>query len=340
MNLLPTQEQQQIVDMVRSFLDDHAKVERLRPDKFGQIGNPDAVLWPRLGELGVLGLGVPEEAGGLGLSAVEEALVYTELGRALASIAVLGATLGAHLAARAGIDHAADIVAGTLPVGLAVPRRPLTIGPCISGEVHLIEAEGAELVVLLAGDGVALLHTAHFKEIEERLSMDSHMRLARARFDEMQPIVWAGADDPVYTRADVLIAAYATGCAEASLALAVDYAKMREQFGKPIGSFQAVKHKCADMAIAAEVASCQTAFAAISHAEGMPDAAFHALAARIVAVDAALRNGATGIQVHGAIGFTAEVDAHLYVKRAHLLDFLGGTLREQRAGMMRIDAAV
>lgn len=339
MNLLPTDEQQQIVDTIRGFLADHAPVERLRPDKFGQVGNPDAVLWPQLAELGFLGLGVAEDKGGLGLGPVEEALVFREYGRALVSVAVLGATLAAHLAAAGAPDAVAAIVAGTTRVGIANARGPVEAGAAISGDFHLIEADGAEYVVLLAPGGIGLLRVADFADVVPALSMDSHMTLARGRLDGVRPLAWEGAEDGLlHARANLLIAAYGVGVAQAALDLGVAYAQVREQFGKLIGSFQAVKHKCADMAIVAEVASCETAFASVVLAKGRDDARYHALAARIVAVDAALKNGATDIQVHGAIGFTAETDAHLYLKRAHLIDFLGGDLRTQKAAMIRAEA--
>lgn len=341
MNLLPTEEQQQIVDMIRGFLGTNAPVERLRPDKFGQIGNPDGALWPQLAELGVLGLGLSESDGGLGLGAIEEALVYTEIGRALVSVGALARTLAAHLAAGGAPEATAGIVAGSTAVGLATPRGPVSDEAGVTGAFHLIEADHADYIVVLTADAIGLFEATAFSDVSERLSMDSHMRLARARLEGATPLVWSGADEShVHALANLLIAAYATGVAEAALADAVSYAKMREQFGKPIGSFQAVKHKCADMAIAAEVASCQAAFASVILAKQDPQSRFHALAARIVAVDAALKNGATGIQVHGAIGFTAEVDAHLYIKRAHLIDFLGGDQRTQKAEFIAESASM
>ena len=342
MNLLPTEEQQQIVDMVRGFLAASAPLERLRPDKFGQIGNPDAALWPKMAELGILGLGVPEEGGGLGLSAVEEALTYIEFGRALVSVGVLGATLGAHLAARTMPDIAAAIMAGTSAVGLATPRGTVAGDDGIfSGEFHLIEANEADFIVLLTSDAIALFRRDEFMGQSERLSMDSHMRLMRAALESGKPLSWSSVKDGIdHARANLLIAAYATGVAEAALVGAVDYAKVREQFGKPIGSFQAIKHKCADMAIAAEVASCQVSFASVILSKNSDESRFHALASRIVAVDAALKNGATGIQVHGAIGFTAEVEAHLFVKRAHLIDFIGGDQRVQKGQFIGADAMI
>src|SRR3546814_15914677 len=94
------------------------------------------------------------------------------------------------------------------------------------------------------------------------------------------------------------------------------------------------------MAIAAEVASCQVSFASVFLSKNSDESRFHALASRIVAVDAALKNGATGIQVHGAIGFTAEVEAHLFVKRDHLIDFIGGDPRVQEGQFICADAVL
>ncbi|KCZ93239.1 acyl-CoA dehydrogenase [Hyphomonas johnsonii] len=334
MYLLPTDEQVQIVDTVAAFLSNLAPVERLRPDKHGQIGNPDVSLWPQLGELGFLGLGLAEDDGGIGLGAVEEALVFREYGRNLVSTEIFGITLGAHLAAESNLNRASEIVAGNIRVGLANPRGAITSENGLSGSFHLMEAGEAELIVVLAPDGPYLLPASAFEDGESCPGMDSHNLLRRATLRNAQPLSSVASSNAHRPRALLLSAAYASGLSKAALDMAVDYAKMREQFGKLIGSFQAVKHKCADMAIAAEVASCQVDFASVVVAENRSDALYHATAAKLVAVDAALKNGATNIQVHGAIGFTAETDAHVYLKRAHTIDVLGGDLRKTRASMI------
>jgi alkylation response protein AidB-like acyl-CoA dehydrogenase len=125
--------------------------------------------------------------------------------------------------------------------------------------------------------------------------------------------------------------------AEATRDMAVEYAKTRQQFGKAIGSFQAIKHLCADMAIRAEAAVCQVIFAALVESERRAGARFHSVAARLVAVEAALQNAAQNIQVHGAIGFTAEAEAHLFIKRAHVLEQLWGNTRQQRRQMLAVE---
>src|SRR3546814_8888365 len=120
-----------------------------------------------MAELGILGLGVPEEGGGLGLSAVEAALTYIEFGRALVSVGVLGATLGAHLAARTMPDIAAAIMAGTSAVGLATPRGTVAGDAGIfSGAFHLLEANEADFIVLLTSYAIALRSEEHKSEFQ------------------------------------------------------------------------------------------------------------------------------------------------------------------------------
>lgn len=333
MNLLPTDEQTQILDAARKFLAGQAPVERLRP-QHGQIGNHDAQLWPEFGELGFLALGLDAARGGVGLDAPEEILLYRELGRNLVSPAILGLSLGARIASRvdgAGLQDA--IQSGETRVAIAVPRSP--VGTGFSGRYYLLEPEGAAWVLLWSADGAGLFRTADFVDSTDALCMDSHLALERARIDAARPAIWVPVtEEDIERRARLLIAAYAVGLAEAARDMAVDYAKVREQFGKPIGTFQAIKHKCADMAIASEAAWCQTIFAAIAIREGRDDAAFHVTAAKILATDAALKNGAQNIQVHGAFGFTADCDAHLFLKRAHVMNLLGGDLRIQRANLL------
>jgi alkylation response protein AidB-like acyl-CoA dehydrogenase len=116
--------------------------------------------------------------------------------------------------------------------------------------------------------------------------------------------------------------------------MAVAYAKERVQFGKPIGSFQAIKHRCADMAMASEMAWAQLLHATIAQRDGTPGAAYQVKAACLLAGRSAVENSSGSIQVHGGIGFTAEMDAHRFVKRARVLEQLGGDPTEQRAALL------
>jgi alkylation response protein AidB-like acyl-CoA dehydrogenase len=153
---------------------------------------------------------------------------------------------------------------------------------------------------------------------------------------DARPSFWTAARD-LHERALLLLSAFAVGIAEATRDMAVEYAKIREQFGRPIGSFQAIKHICADMAIRCEAAVCQTAFASLVLAEGRDGLAFHTTSSKLVAAASAVKNASQNIQVHGAIGFTAEADPHLFLKRAHVIEQLWSDSRRCRERLLSLD---
>jgi alkylation response protein AidB-like acyl-CoA dehydrogenase len=340
MDLLPSPDQEQIVDTIKGFLSAEVPVDRLR--EHGALGNPDAALWPQLGELGFIGLGLDEAAGGIGLSSAEEALVYREFGRHLVSIGLFGLTLGARVAAAAGNSEITDqLLTGSTHVGIGNAFADVSIGEhSCNGQFHLFEASSAPLILLLDESGAALVAAEDCTSRKTVNATDAVLTLERASLDNVKPRAWVGADeDPVHTRALLLLAAYATGLAEATRDMAVEYAKDRHQFGKPIGAFQAVKHICADMAIRTEAAQSQSLFAALVFAEQRSDQEFQVVSSKIVATDTALQNAAANIQVHGAFGFTAEANAHHYLKRAHVADQLWGDLRAQRRRLLNLPPA-
>jgi alkylation response protein AidB-like acyl-CoA dehydrogenase len=337
LDLLPSADQEQVLDSIRVFLGGNAPVDRMR--KHGATGNPDSRLWPQLAELGFLGIGLEEETGGIGLSSAEEMLVFREFGRHLISPAIFGLTLGARIAARAGDAALRDaLLAASTAVGIANPRGPVRLGSLhVQGEFHLIEAAEAPWILVTGPEGSGLFLREQFLEVQAVHSTDSVLVLERARLDGARPRLWVDvADDPIHSRALLLAAAYALGVGEGARDMATEYAKVRQQFGKPIGSFQAIKHMCADMAIRSEAALCQTSFAALVFAQDRDDADFHVIASKIVATDTALKNAAANIQVHGAIGFTAESNAHHYLKRAHFTDLLWGDLKSQRERLIEL----
>jgi len=337
MDLLPSSEQEQIVDTIRRFLITEAPVSRLR--EHGALGNPDAFLWPQIGNLGFFGLSLDEELAGIGLSSAEEALVYREFGRHLISVGVFGLTLGARIAAIAGEAELRDrLLSGSNQVGIANTFEDLSIGPdSCNGRVHLFEAKQASYILLLDESGAALIAAEECTNRETVNATDASLTLERATLNNVKPICWVNADhEPVHTRALLLLAAYATGLAEATRDMAVEYAKDRHQFGKPIGSFQAIKHVCADMAIRTEAAQSLSLFAALVFAEKRGDQDFQVVSSKIVATDTATKNAAANIQVHGAFGFTAEANAHHYLKRSHVVDLLWGDLRAQRKRLLNL----
>lgn len=339
MNLLPTSDQQQIIDAIADFLSTQAPVSRFR--EYGSIGSPDAKLLPHLGELGFLGVSLSEKHGGTGLSSAEEMLVFREFGRHLVSPFIFGQSLGARLAAISELTELRDqLLTGLCQIGIANPIQDVIIGPKCSGEFHLFDALKAPHILLVSEEGAALISSTHFEERHIVNATDAIVILERATLAHCTPDIWIeSSEDPIYRRALMLLAAYATGIGEATRDMAIEYANVREQFGKPIGSFQAIKHICADMAIRAEAAFSQTCFASLVMAEDREDSDFQVVSSKIVATEAALKNSSDNIQVHGAIGFTADANAHHYLKRSHVIDLLWGNLRKQRQSLLNLPAA-
>jgi alkylation response protein AidB-like acyl-CoA dehydrogenase len=335
MNLLPTAEQREIVDSLKSYLGARAPVSRLRPPA-PQTGNSDHRLFRGLGDLGIWGCGLAEAAGGVGLSAAEESLIYRELGRHLLSPAIFALTLGAHLLAQLDEKLLSSFADGSARIGIANPRGRVSLGARSKGDVHLFDCAEAEWVLICDESATALFRRDDFAEIQPVRSMDNLVTLHRARLVEARPSFWTPAPR-LHERALLLLSAFAVGIAEATRDMAVDYAKTREQFGRPIGSFQAIKHICADMAIRCEAAVCQTAFASLVLAEGHDGLAFHATSSKLVAAASAVKNASQNIQVHGAIGFTAEADPHLFLKRAHLIEQLWSDSRRCRERLLTLD---
>jgi len=195
----------------------------------------------------------------------------------------------------------------------------------------LLDAAGADHAVIWIESGIALFEMEYVKDRKASRSLDQAITVEFATIDQKSKHIWISKKDrPLNVLADVLTSAMLVGVAEAVRDMAVAYAKIREQFGKPIGAFQAIKHRCADMAVRAEAAWAQTAMATLKLHSNQPDADFHAASAKLVGSIAALEGARANIQVHGAIGFTAESNAHLFLKRAHFLDQVGGAMRAQK----------
>ncbi len=289
-------------------------LERLRAGE-GSSSVVDERGWQELGDAGVFSLRATGDDGlGLGMGAA--AVVFEELGRAL----VPGPLVATHMAATlAGGDAAAE---GRAVVGSV--RRPGTGG--LDGVAPVVvEHLGAltELVVVDDG-GLWSVKPSTVEAVRIERSLDPLTPLWRAeRLPAGRRIAGTDADSARVWRRDetVLNGAIAVGLAIAMLELAVEYAKGREQFGRSIGSFQAVKHLCADMLVRAETARAAVHAAAVTIDQpdvGDPDRA--ASGAGLLAAEAALANGRACIQVHGGMGFTWEIPAHLYLMRARVLD--------------------
>ena len=273
-------------------------------------GGVDRDLWRQLADAGVFSLRLGPEHGGVGLGASEAVLVFEELGRALVPGPLLWSHLGAGI-----VDGAA---AGDVLVGGV--ERP-GAGPLLVE--HL---EALDRLLVLDDEGVWELDRRHVPGEAVRRPLDPLTPLhVVSRLPPGARV--AGPETVVELRLEgaTLAAALLLGIAEAVTDMAVAYAKDRQQFDRPIGSFQAVKHLLADMLVRTEVARAAV-YAAGVHLDDpdVGDVRRAVAGAKLVAAQSALANGKACIQAHGGMGFTWEVDAHLYLKRARVLDTVFG----------------
>jgi alkylation response protein AidB-like acyl-CoA dehydrogenase len=327
MDLLLNEDEQQIVDSVRDVLSHEFSMERLCKHQ-PPFTDSARSQWSALAELGWFGLGLPEAGGGMGLSVAEESLLLREAGRHLVAPGLLATVLAAHAALACGApDLAAQFAQGQLRAGLLMAQAPLRSGEAVP--VYAVDAAGCDWLVGWNASHCWLVPRTALQAIQTVPAVDTLVSLERASLDLAQVAHCAPAD--VSLRAEVLVAAMLTGLAEGTRDMAVSYAKVREQFGKTIGSFQAIKHRCADMAVRCEVAMCQTVWSAVKTRDGAADAVREVAAARLLAQQAAEDNGAANIQIHGAMGFTDEAGAHHFLKRALLLRQLGDAGAQRQA---------
>jgi alkylation response protein AidB-like acyl-CoA dehydrogenase len=290
----------------------------------------DRDVWARVGALGWFGLGLDEASGGVGYGVPEEVLLFREIGRFLAPGPLVASALAARVAAGAGDGAIAGaVLEGRAVVGLAEP---------FGDRYRLLDATYADLVLTVDADDAALTERAAWGEVEPAVAMDPTVELAYARAPDGPPIAVA-TGRAIADRGAVLTAAVLVGTAEATRDMSAQYAKDREQFGKPIGTFQAVKHRCADMAVRCEVTLDLTIYAALLFDSGSADAALHVAAAKALAGEYAIANAFDNVQNHGGIGVTWEHDAHLFVKRAHAAASTFGGRTEQLASVLAAPAA-
>jgi len=299
-----TDDQVSLQEGVRAFLDGRFPLDAVRGIE--AAGHLDRARWQELGETGVFSITLPEADGGLGLGVSEAALVFEELGRAL----VPGPLVATFLAAP-WIDGAA---AGETIVGRFEPGTPVSV---------LEHPADLDALFTLADDGVRRIDPATITTVPVERPVDALTPLAivEGAVPKGDLIADVAAAERARLVGLVLTSALQLGVALRATELATAYAKEREQFGRVIGSFQAVKHLCADMLVRAEVARAAVYAAAVAlDGRSDDDPVRAALAAKVLAGDAAIANGKSGIQVHGGIGFTWEVDAQRFWKRATVLD--------------------
>lgn len=268
-----------------------------------ETGGLDRKLWRELGDAGVFSLRVPEPEG-VGLGMTQAVLVFEELGRTI----VPGPLVSTHLAA--GLVEGA--ATGEVIVGMMERSR----SPRLVGHLAAVDT-----VAVVDADGLWRVDPAAVRAepIERPLDPLTPMHLVE-ELPQGERIADADVVQRWRLEGAALIGAMEVGIAAACVDQAVAYAKERKQFGRVIGSFQAVKHICADMLVRAEVARAAVHAAGVLLDDPSAGNAERAVAgARLLAAEAAVANGKANIQVHGGMGYTWEVDAHLYLKRAVLL---------------------
>ncbi|MCI5076072.1 acyl-CoA dehydrogenase family protein [Oricola sp.] len=299
-NLNRSEDQRQILDAAASMLDADFDVSRdLAADRDRMA---------KIAEFGAFSLALDEQSGGAGFTLVEEALLHVQFGRHIISTHSIAAPIAARLAAESElIDLVGDAVAG---------------GVLCGGGGRLIDGANARFALVFAPDRLQLIDIAKTTVVANNPGFGHFVPITDVAFDE-DAIVATSDSRHLLDIAALLVSAQLLGIAEATRDLAVSYAGVRRQFGKPIGAFQAIKHHCANMAIGAEMLSAQLDMAAIALRDGRDDATFQVAALRLLAPQVALENARLCIQIHGGMGFSAEADAHRFLKQAHVLRLIG-----------------
>jgi alkylation response protein AidB-like acyl-CoA dehydrogenase len=329
-----TDDQQAIKRTAKEFLADRFTLERVR--ELAESGAYHDGAWREMCELGWPGIFIEEEHGGQGLGVIELVILMEELGYALAPVPFLSN-------AAAGL---ALQFAGTpeqrrrwLP-GIASGEARGTVGFVGNGEARLVpDADSADVIVVFTGAGAFAVERAS-ADVEPIETMDPTRRFARVRAEGGEALVGDGGDAPY--RIATALAAELTGVGQRAMEMAVEYARERKQFGRAIGSYQAVSHRCAQMLLEVEGARSASYYAgwcADAEPETLPLAASMAKA---YASDAGWRVTASSLQVHGGIGFTWEHDLHFFLKRAKVdgpLYGSAGELRDYVAGLSGLEAA-
>jgi len=291
-------------------------------------GERDPKLWRALAEVGLLGVIVPEQYGGSGGDEIDLALVLEEAGRAALPEPFVETVVASRLIEL----HGSKVLSESWLPGIARGEVVATVG--LETDPFVAYADVADLVVLIDTSGARLLTRDDVKAKPVR-SQDPARPLFAVESKRGERL---NLTTPL-SRAAAAVASVQLGIARRLLEMTVDYAKDRKQFGKPVGSFQAVKHKLARVHTAIEDARPSAWYAAYAFARDLPDAARAASVAKVAASGAEAMANAEALQCHGGIGFTWEHDLHIWLKRGLALQPAFGTPAEHRAMLAREEAA-
>jgi len=324
-----TDDQREIQRTARQLLGERARPERVR--EHAEARSSDDALWGELCELGWPGIAVSEEFGGQGLGRIELSILCEELGRSLAPVPFLSSVMAATVIEHAGAPEQRE---RWLP-GLAAGEITGALGLAVDGSAELVlGGADAQVIVLVEDDGTGRVLAADEAEVSPIASIDptrSAARVGARGGGELAGEVSAGVD-----RALVAISSELVGVCDRALEMTVGYVKERKQFGVPVGAYQAVSHRCAQMLLETEKARSTASYAAWT-ADADPERLAEAAAmAKAAASDAAREVTASAIQAHGGIGFTWEADVHWLYKRAQLDSVLMGGAGRHRARLAAI----
>jgi alkylation response protein AidB-like acyl-CoA dehydrogenase len=309
MLLAPDDGQRQIVDAVADALLQEAPFDRWYLPQTDALAE-EARLSKFGAEMGWIGIAAPEDVGGSAADLTDEMLVFREIGARLGPVGLMASALATQVAIISGDTVlASEFVSGGAIAALASPDdATVLIGSARA--THSLHIVGDQISISLAPSDA--MHALAIDETSSSTISPLTLQIASITSPEL------------VLRFRLLVAAQQQGLSETALNESNAYAKMREQFGRAIGSFQAVRHRIADMALRTKRSEAQLYFAAVAVRDGRPDAQFQVLAALILANQAARENAQVNIANHGAIGVTTENIGHLLLKRAMLWAFLAG----------------
>jgi alkylation response protein AidB-like acyl-CoA dehydrogenase len=329
MGIALTDDHRELAEVARSFLISQ-KARWAARSLLDTADESRPPFWQNLVELGWLGLHVDEEYGGSGYGLPELVVVIEELGRAVAPGPFVPTVIASAVIAKDGTAEQKSrllpgLIDGTVTAGIGLDSRVQITDGVADGEAGIVLGAGlAELLVIAAGGDLLLLDRGRSGvSVEVPANLDPTRRSGRVRLQNVSVSsddIVSGARESALARARTLLAAEAVGGASDCVDAAVDYAKVRQQFGRTIATFQAVKHHCANMLVAVESATAAVWDASRAAAEDSSEdeEQFRLIAAvaAALAFPAYARNSELNIQVHGGIGFTWEHDAHLHLRRA------------------------
>ncbi|HKV04843.1 MAG TPA: acyl-CoA dehydrogenase family protein [Candidatus Acidoferrales bacterium] len=355
-----SESQQLLKDNARKFFAGECPMEEVR--RLAETKTAyDESLWAKMTEQGYTGVIFPEEYGGVGLGKVELILLMEEAGRALlpgplfSTVVLAGSVLDAIATPEQKKRYISAICGGEARSTVAMLEASASwdgadvqmsgAGGRLTGEKLFVpDAMAADFLIVVARDGVFVVDAkASGIEIQPMQAMDLTRKLYSVRFSGT-PAERLGSAAGLARALDIAataLVAEMVGGMQRTLDITVEYAKMRKQFGKPIGMFQAVQHQCADMYLETESARSAAYYAAWALEENAPDAAVAVSIAKMYASDAGRTVGNRGIQVHGGMGFTWENDLHLYYRRAKASEtaFGDSIFHRERIARLVIDAS-